>query len=445
MRALGIVRVSQTRGREGESFHSPETQRRAIELACETNGWHLLDVLEELDVSGTRPLEKRPGLSKAVALVEAGKADLIVVAYFDRLLRSVSVKTELVRRVERAGGDVHAVDAGKITNGGATTKMSTTLLAAVAEYVADLTREKVGEAQVRAVARGALPWARTPLGYRRRPDGTLEVERDEAALVVRAYEMRAERKSIAQVRDYLKAHGVERSHRGVQELLRSRIYLGEVRFGELINPTAHKPIVDPELHRRVQERRAVRGPKPKSDALLARLGVLVCANCGSRMSAAVMPQGGGYPIYRCGSTNDCPKHMTVSADLVESEVVAWVKQALDGLTGTASGAAGVSEAQVDLERSQAALDAALRSFAESGLMAEPVAAETLAELREARDAAQERYSDAVQADESLSVVATVGDWDDLTLDERRDLIKATVARIVVHPGRGPERLVIDGR
>ena len=101
-RAVGIIRVSQTRGREGESFHSPETQRAAIEQACKSNGWRLLDVHEELDVSGTRPLAKRPGLSRAVAGIENGHADLIVVAYFDRLLRSMKVKVELVERLPAA-------------------------------------------------------------------------------------------------------------------------------------------------------------------------------------------------------------------------------------------------------------------------------------------------------------------------------------------------------
>jgi len=35
-----------------------------------------------------------------------------------------------------------------------------------------------------------------------------------------------------------------------------------------------------------------RGPKPKSDRLLARLGVLRCGSCGSRLSSSMMPQGG---------------------------------------------------------------------------------------------------------------------------------------------------------
>src|SRR5215207_3029091 len=99
-KAVGVVRVSRTKG---EGIVSPTEQRERIAAACERDGLHLLDTYDELDVSGGAPLEKRPGLSRAVALVERGQADTIVVAYFDRLVRSLAVQTEIVSRVEAAG------------------------------------------------------------------------------------------------------------------------------------------------------------------------------------------------------------------------------------------------------------------------------------------------------------------------------------------------------
>lgn len=73
-RAIGIVRVSQVNGRSGESFHSPDTQRERIRDACQRNGWDLLAVHEELDVSGGKPLAQRPGLLAAVLAVEQGRS-----------------------------------------------------------------------------------------------------------------------------------------------------------------------------------------------------------------------------------------------------------------------------------------------------------------------------------------------------------------------------------
>ena len=50
-------------------------------------------------------------------MVEAGEADHIVVAYFDRLVRSLKVQLEVIKRVEHAGGEIYAIDHGRLTNG----------------------------------------------------------------------------------------------------------------------------------------------------------------------------------------------------------------------------------------------------------------------------------------------------------------------------------------
>jgi DNA invertase Pin-like site-specific DNA recombinase len=99
-RAIGIVRVS----RLGEDAVSPLEQRERIASTCSRDGLDLVDTFEELDVSGGAQLEQRPGLRRAVRMVEEGEADVVVVAYFDRLVRSLAVQAEVVERVERAVG-----------------------------------------------------------------------------------------------------------------------------------------------------------------------------------------------------------------------------------------------------------------------------------------------------------------------------------------------------
>jgi DNA invertase Pin-like site-specific DNA recombinase len=118
-RAIGVVRVSQTNGREGESFASPAEQRDRIRTACQRDGLELSEIIEELDVSGGTPLDRRKGLLRAVNSVEAGHADVIIAAYFDQLVRSLRVQDELVSRVGAAGGQVLALDTGRVTNGSA--------------------------------------------------------------------------------------------------------------------------------------------------------------------------------------------------------------------------------------------------------------------------------------------------------------------------------------
>ena len=154
-KAIGIIRVSETKGREGERFASPTEQEERIRAACERDGLELIEPIEpELDVSGGTPLERRKGLRKAVEAVEDGTADVIVAAYFDRLVRSLRVQDELVSRVERAGGQVLAVDVGKVTNGSAGQWLSGTMLGAVSEYQRRTTAEQLGAPRGGRRARG---------------------------------------------------------------------------------------------------------------------------------------------------------------------------------------------------------------------------------------------------------------------------------------------------
>ena len=46
-----------------------------------------------------------------------------MVAYFDRLVRSLKVQLEVIERVERAGGEIFALDHGKLTNGTAAQRL----------------------------------------------------------------------------------------------------------------------------------------------------------------------------------------------------------------------------------------------------------------------------------------------------------------------------------
>jgi hypothetical protein len=368
---------------------------------------------------------------------------VIVAAYLDRLIRSVAVQAELVQRVEAAGGTVLTVDAGKLTNGSAAQTLSGQMLGAVAEYHRNATAERTSEAKRRAIARGVPTFNNIPPGYRKREDGRLEPDPETAPIVAEAFELRAGGATIGDVRAFLAGHGIARSYHGVQALLGSRIMLGELHFGELENVEAHAPIVTRETFERVQRVKLPRGRRPKSDRLLARLGVLRCATCNGRMVVGSTDQGGKrYPIYRCRPTGDCPRRVTISATVAEAAIVQAVQNLLADVKGSASVEADVAQAERDLAARQAELDAAIRTLAP--VADEGAAREKLAELRAARDDAQDRL--AALAEATLpAITVSAGDWHLLTGDERRALIRATISEATVAPGRGPDRLTIVPR
>jgi DNA invertase Pin-like site-specific DNA recombinase len=445
--AIGIVRVSGTKGRNGDGFVSPVEQRERIEEACERDGLKLLRAEEEMDVSGGTTLEKRTGLRSAVEAVEAGQAKVVVAAYFDRLVRSLTVQAELVQRVERAGGEVLALDVGRVTEETAGQWLSGTLLGAVAEYHRRSTAERTKGAVKRAVARGVPPWTMNGNpGYDRGEDGRL-VPNDDAPIVAKAFRMRADGATVGDVRRYLDDNGMGRTLSAVSKLLKSRTVLGEIHFGELVNLKAHPAIVDPDTWRRAQ-RAVAKGKRPISKRLLARQGVLRCGSCGARMVVGVQTKRGRpYPYYRCpalksgGTPGDCPARVTITAELAERVVTDAVRARLAGKEGRTSAEAHAREVEVELERKQQAYDAGIRTLA--GHSGELAARETLDRLRDERDEAQVEV-DRLGGTSATFTVNADTDWDLLALDGKRELIRRTVkSAVVFKSGRGAERVAVE--
>jgi PHD/YefM family antitoxin component YafN of YafNO toxin-antitoxin module len=373
-------------------------------------------------------------------MVEAGEADVVVVAYLDRLVRSLKVQLEVAERVESAGGTIVALDVGEV-GVGATGKLTAQFLGAVAEYHRNVTAERTAEAKRRAIARGVPTFAKVPPGYRRRDNGTLELHPKEAATVAEAFRLRADGATVMETRDYLRSHGIARSFHGTQAILTSRMYLGELRFGDLVNTASHPAIVDADTWAQVQRMRLPRGRRPKSERLLARLGVLRCATCGARMVTGTANHG-KYVLYRCPPIGDCPQRVTISAEVAEAAVVAKVCELLADVKGAASVDSATEDAERDYARAEAELAAAVEAF--TGLEDVAAAREKLQALRENRDEARDRL-DELQAAQAPAVTVTAADWDELMLDEQRALIRAVIDRADVAPGRGTERIRVLAR
>ena len=436
--AIGIIRVSQVRGREGDSFASPEDQRARIETVCEQHDLRLAEVIEELDVKGATPLSKRDGLRFAIETVEAGKAEAIVVAYFDRLVRKLSIQGEILERVEKAGGRVLALDAGAISGKTSAEWLNATALGMVAEYHGKVLAERVRGAQAAAVARGVPPWRHDPPGYTRNAEGVPQPDGN-AAAARKAFEMRAAGKSQRECREHLLEHGIQRCESSMPRMFENRAYLGELHFGDLHNLAAWPAIVEPELFAAANRGKAPRGRTSKSQLLLARLGVLRCATCDSRLVA----DGGGpkhkLPVYRCKNP-DCERKVVISANVVDPLLVEVTQEALKDVEGRASAKSGAEAARRRRDEAQHRLNSAIETLEK--LMDEPAAVEKLRKLRDERDEAQ-RALDQLGGD-AIDVVLRAGrDWERLSPDGRRDLIRAVIARASVAPGgRGRDRVSI---
>src|SRR5207237_1362459 len=145
-----------------------------------------------------------------------------------------------------------------------------------------------------------------------------------------------------------------------------------------------------------------------------------------------------YHLYRCPPVGDCPRRVTISAEVAESAVVEAVRDLLAGFKGSASVSDGMEDAVRDLEAAEQELAAAVHAF--SGLDDVDAARERLHELRDVRDVARQRAEDLQRAVSPALTVTASGEWDSLTFDERRALIRAVIEQATVAPGRGRDRI-----
>ncbi len=331
-RVVGVGRVSRIGERDTATI---EHQEERVRDGAERDGGTLVAFFPEENVSGRSPLERRTGLLPAVEMIERNEADVLSVAYFDRLCRSVRVKDEVVTRVEAAGGRVVTLDHGAISNGSAAQWLSSTQTAAVAEYFARNVSERTADAQRDAIAEGRPIIPRVPPGLVRttietvkgKRNGPLAPDPETAPIMEEVFRRRASGETLAQIHTFMRENGIERSLGSLSALLRNRLYIGEVSYRDWTNPNAHPPLIDRATFERVQRLHVSAGRKPRSERLLSRLGILRCASCGARMSVLTTTKkrkDGSvkeYPYYYCHASNrDCATPASIRAEKAEEEI-----------------------------------------------------------------------------------------------------------------------------
>lgn len=100
MNLIGYVRVSDER-------ENPTNQKYNLYEWASRNGHRLLEVYEDIGISGSLPPKSRPGFSKLLENLD--KADGILVASLDRIARSLFELVSIVKEIEQKGKVVLSV------------------------------------------------------------------------------------------------------------------------------------------------------------------------------------------------------------------------------------------------------------------------------------------------------------------------------------------------
>lgn len=447
--------MSRVGGREGDSFQSPGEQRRAIAaIVALTPGARIVDEFEDLDESGGTM--DRPGVRRAVEMVESGQADGIVCAYLDRWARTVETLEMIEDWARRGKTFISAREQFDATTSQG--KFALGMMLLVAKYYRDLITERWEDSCRNAIERGVH--VTVPYGYRRgegngRPHarggarGTrLVVYEPEAVIVGRIFTQRLSGAGIAAIAHDLNRDGIPSPRGGrwtrqtVRAMLRVRAYKGVASRGDHEMEAAHEPIVDPSDWEAAQTGRGE--SRVTGNSLLA--GLVRCAGCGYVAGAGSSTRGGRrYNCSRHHAELRCPSPTTAPAETLERLVVDEFLSRYGNarVQGTSTTDPLVAEVEVALEAARVEYAAWRDDITMRAAIGNEDYRAGLLARKQAVAHVEQAYADAIRRSETSELSVDESVWSTLGLAERRELLRAGIDAVVLHRAGSTRTPLVD--
>jgi DNA invertase Pin-like site-specific DNA recombinase len=202
-KAVGYLRVSTTEQVEGFGL---AVQEEGVRDYCRAHGLRLVGMESDEGVSGANGLDTRLGLARALAALESGEADVLVVKRLDRLARDLLVQETILERLTQHGKEVRSVDEADITSDDPTRVLVRQVLGAIAQYEKGVIRGRMLAGKAAKRAAGGYTGGAPRFG--RRAEGReLVADHAERETVARAKVLRADGCSLREIAGVLEAEG----------------------------------------------------------------------------------------------------------------------------------------------------------------------------------------------------------------------------------------------
>lgn len=342
LRAVAYVRLSSHRG-DADPSTSPARQREACEGYCKAHGWRLVDVVEDLDVSGSDKGLRldRPGLRRVRALLP--KVDVVIFSRLDRLARNVVDFRTFAEEAAESGVALVSVEE-RLDLTDATGRFVATILAAFAEMEAATITARSTAGIAKAVELRRWRGGRPPFGYRIAPHKSgsgrgLELDADEAEVVRGVVRRVLEGASLFAEAERLNAAGIKPrladrwSISSVRAMVTGAHLLGYMKHkGEYVRDktgapeVVWPPLISPSDHHTITRRYPPKGraadtpPCRKAARLLS--GLALCSSCGRRMRVNSNAQGVRYACHSRADGPGCAQPVSMVAQQLDQHVEA---------------------------------------------------------------------------------------------------------------------------
>jgi len=298
VRCAIYTRKSSEEGLE-QSFNSLDAQREACHayiLSQRHEGWQLVD--REYDDGGySGGSMERPGLTRLLQDIDAGRIDTILVYKVDRLTRRLADFAKMIERFD--AGSVSFVSVTQQFN--TTTSMgrlTLNILLSFAQFEREVTGERIRDKIAASKRRGMWMGGTIPLGYDLQ-DRKLIVNPEEADRVREIFRLYLELGCVAKLKMHLdrknitskvrisivgnKSGGASYSRGSLYDILQNRLYLGEITHQEKSFPGQHQAIVAQELWDKAQARLEANNQARRNGS---------SAKCPSLLSALIFDEQG---------------------------------------------------------------------------------------------------------------------------------------------------------
>lgn len=233
-KAVGYIRVSTDE--QASAGYGLDAQERAIRAFAESQGYELIEIVQDAGISGATRPEERPGFGRIIQLAEQKAFSILLVWKFDRLARNLAYAVTTVNLLQ----DKYDIALRSVTEPIDTaTPMGQTIFAILAGMAAQerltiIQRTLAGKKE--KAQKGGFAGGPAPLGYARDKDGGLQVVAEEAEVVRRIYTLRKQGRTLQEIADTLNAEGVPTKRGGswypgtIRYILDNPKYQGYVEY-----------------------------------------------------------------------------------------------------------------------------------------------------------------------------------------------------------------------
>lgn len=460
-RAVAYIRVS----KERDGMISPELQLASIEQHCERLGYVIVDTITDLDLTGR--FWKRRQVERAIGLIEAGEADVLVVWKVSRVSRNRKDWAIAVDRVEGVGGRMES----------ATEPMDTTtssgrfargMLAELAAFESERIGEQWKETHERRVRQGLPANGKPRFGYQYDKAVGFTPDPVTGPVLREMYERYLSGQSVYSLVKFLNdgttrpvtGYGVSAdglwSARTIRRILDQGFGAGYItRHGERIQGS-HPALITPAQWEEYLSRREARRVNRRIERSPYLFSGLIRCSCGSPMNAGLF--GTAHTAkYRCKAAAEKRSHAGgyVMASLVERAVLEQLAEWAADIDAEAAEASkmtahtvSASDRAKELARQVTKLDSKLDQLTLK-MLDGTVPQDSYTRLRDELATQKKPLEEALRA---ASVAVTkppvtlvpelLENWALLPVESRRDILTRLIRFIEVRPGRPKAEITV---